>query len=149
MLDMVSELSEAMVEPLTFPAADRAVRDVLIEFGNRLAHTHSDSHLNALYRIALTEATRHPGIGRDFFERGPGRLTMCLAQYLEGSARRFNQLRIGDAKRVAENFLSLLGDILEFSDCTTATRTTSTNNHSKVVNEAVDLFCHGIVTGGQ
>src|ERR1700737_2110234 len=104
-LEMVSDLSGAIVQPLEDHATDRTVRDVLIEFGNRLANTYSVSHLIALYRIALTEATRHSGIGREFFERGPGKLTMCLAQYLEYSARRFNRLRIVNPERVADNFL--------------------------------------------
>jgi AcrR family transcriptional regulator len=148
-LEMVSDLSGALIQPLEDQPTDRTVRDVLIEFGNRLAHTYSVSHLIALYRIALIEATRHSGIGREFFERGPGKLTMCLAQYLDYSARRFNQLRIDNPKRVADNFLSLLRDDLELSDAMTAKRTSSAKDHSDAVIEAVELFCHGIVTEGQ
>jgi AcrR family transcriptional regulator len=148
-LEMVSDLSGALIQPLEDRATDRAVQDVLIDFGNRLANTYSVSHLIALYRIALNEATRHSGIGREFFERGPGRLTMCLAQYLEYSARRCNQLRIDNPKRVAENFLSLLTDNLELFDSMAATRTSSSGDLSDPIIEAVELFCHGIVTGGQ
>lgn len=148
-LEMVSDLSEAIVQPLEDHATDRTVRDVLIEFGNRLANAYSVSHLIALYRIALTEATRHSGIGREFFERGPGMLTMCLARFLEYSARRFNQLRINNPKRVADNFLSLLRDDLELCDAMTATRTSSAKDRNDAVVEAVELFYHGIVIGGQ
>ena len=148
-LEMVSDLSQALIQPLEHHLTNRTVRDVLIEFGNRLANAYSVSHLIALYRIALTEATRHSGKGREFFERGPGKLTMCLAQYLEHSARRFNQLRIDNPKRVAENFLSLLRDSLEFSDAITAKGTSPAKDHSNAVIEAVELFCHGIVAEGQ
>lgn len=103
-LEMVSDLSEELIRPLENPPVDRTIRDVLIEFGCLLAHTYSVSHLIALYRITLSEATRHSGIGRDFFERGPERLTACLAHYLESSSRRFDCARIGDAKRLAETF---------------------------------------------
>ena len=148
-LEMVSDLSGAIMQPLEDHTMDRTVRDVLIDFGNRLANAYSVSHLVALYRIALTEATRHSGIGGEFFERGPGKLTMCLARYLEYSAQRFNQLRINNPKRVADNFLSLLRDALELSDAMAATRTSSAKDHNDAVIEAVELFCHGIVIGGQ
>jgi len=148
-LEMVSDLSGALTQPLEDQATDRAVRDVLIDFGNRLANAYSVSHLIALYRIALTEATRHSGIGREFFQRGPGKLTMCLAQYLECSARRFNQIRIDNPKRVAETFLSLLSDNVELFDAMTSTRSSAAKDRGDAVIEAVELFCHGIVTEGQ
>jgi len=147
-LEMVSGLSGELIQPLEDRTIDRTVREVLIEFGIRLANTYSASHLIALYRIVLTEATRHSGIGKEFFERGPGKLRMCLAQYLEYSAQRSNQLRIQNSKSVADSFLSLLGDNLE-SDAMSATRTSSAKDHSDAVIEAVDIFCHGIRTEGQ
>ncbi|MBN9617577.1 MAG: hypothetical protein BGO25_15765 [Acidobacteriales bacterium 59-55] len=147
-LEMVSDLSGALTQPLEDRATDRTVRDVLIDFGNRLANAYSVSHLIALYRIALTEATRHSGIGRKFFKRGPGKLTKCLAQYLEFSARRFSQIPIDNPKRVAETFLSLLGDNVELFDAMASTRTSAAKDHGDAVIEAVELFCHGIVTGG-
>lgn len=147
-LEMVSVLSGELIQPLEDCTTERTVREVLIEFGNGLANTYSGSHLIALYRIVLTEATRHSGIGKEFFERGPGKLRMCLAQYLEYSARRSNQRRIHNSKRVADSFLSLLGDNLE-SDAMSATETSSVKDHSDAVIEAVDIFCHGISTEGQ
>jgi len=148
-LEMVSDLSGTIVQPLEDHVTEQTVRDVLIEFGNRLANAYSVSHLIALYRIALTEATRHSGIGREFFERGPGKLTKCLAQYLEYSGQRFNQIRIVDPERAADNFLSLLIDGLETSDAMTAIGTSSAKDHNDTVVQAVELFCHGIVTRGQ
>jgi len=148
-LEMVSDLFESVIEPLEDHAADRTVRDVLIEFGNRLAKSYSVSHLIALYRIVLTEATRHSGIGREFFDRGPGKLGMCLTEYLEFAARQFNQLQISNPRIVADNFLSLLGDNLELSDAMTASRTSSAKDHSVAVVEAVELLCRGIVAKGK
>lgn len=147
-LEMVSELSHELVQPLAGCAADRPVQDVLTEFGNRLADCYSASHLIALYRIVLSEATRHAGIGREFFERGPGKLKKCLAQYLEYSARRFDQVRISDPNRVAENFLSLLGDNLEYCDAMNSSRSSSAREHSNAVAEAVSILCHGIAVKG-
>ena len=80
---MVLDLSDVLIKLLVHHMADRTLRDVLIEFGNVSPISYSCSHLIAHYRIVLTEATRHPGIGREFFERGPGRLGVCLAEYLQ------------------------------------------------------------------
>src|ERR1700739_571249 len=148
-LEMVSELSEALVQPLEDHVSDRTVRDVLIEFGNRLAESYSVSHLIALYRIVLTEATRHSGIGREFLERGPGKLGVCLAEYLEFAARQFNELQIRNPRCVADNFLSMLGDNLELSDAMTATRTSSAKDHSEAVDEDAELLCPGHVAKGK
>ena len=148
-LEMVSDLSEALIEPLKDHVAERTVRDVLIEFGNRLADSYSVSHLIALYRIVLTEATQHSGIGREFFERGPGRLGICLAEYLEFAGRRFDELQITNPRCIADDFLSLLGDNLEASDAMTATRTSSAKHHSEAVVEAVELMCRGLATKGK
>jgi AcrR family transcriptional regulator len=148
-LEMVSDLSKAMIEPLEDHVAERTVRDVLLEFGNRLADSYSVSHLIALYRVVLTEATRHSGIGREFFERGPGRLEICLAEYLECAGRRFVELQISNPRCVAENFLTLLGDHLELSDAMTATRTPSARDHREAVVEAVELLCRGLVAKGE
>jgi AefR-like transcriptional repressor, C-terminal domain len=146
---MVSDLSGELIEDLDGHTTNRTVRDVLIEFGTRLVSSYSVSHLTALYRIALSKATRDSGIGREFFKRGPGKLTMCLAQYLDCSVRRFNQLRIDNSRRVADNFVSLLLDNLKLSNAMTAPRTSSVKDHRSAVTEAVELLCHGIVAGGQ
>ena len=122
---------------------------MLLEFGIRLADSYSVSHLIALYWIVLTEATRHSGIGREFFDRGPVRLGVCLAEYSEFAARQFNEIEIGNPRYVADNFLSLLGDNLELSDAMTATRTSSSRDHSEAVVEAVEFLCRGIVAKGK
>jgi TetR/AcrR family transcriptional regulator, mexJK operon transcriptional repressor len=149
LLEMVSNLSDELIQPLEQQSMDRTMRDVLIEFGIRLAHTYAASHLIALYRITLSEATRHSGIGRDFFERGPARLTACLARYFEFSVRRFGKVRLSDARRLADNFLNLLGDTLEFSDWMTTTRVATAKDCRDAVIEAVDLFYYGLVKGEQ
>ena len=148
-LEMVSDLSGALIRPLECHQHHQTLRDVLIEFGRGVVETYSVSHLVALYRIALTEATRHSGIGREFFERGPGKLTTCLAQYLEYSAKRFRHFPIENPKRLADIFLSLLGDNLEIFDATTATRTSSAKDQGNAVVEVVELFCRGLDTEGQ
>lgn len=148
-LEMVSDLSRAAMRPLKEHLDGRAVRDVLIAFGSSLVDIYCVSHLVALYRIAVTEATRHSGIGREFYERGPGRITICLAQYLEYSSRRFDRWRIDNPRRVADSFLSLLGDRLELFDAITPARTLSASDQSNAVVDAVELVCRGMASEGQ
>jgi len=140
-LEMVSMLCRDLAAPLEQDLIGRAMRDVLVDFGTRLANTYSVSHLRTLYRIALSEATCHSGVGREFFERGPGQLAMRLARYFERSIGRTNRVRAEDAKRLATEFLSLLGDYLEFSDWMIAAGTDCTKNYRDAVVEAVDVFC--------
>lgn len=144
-LDMVSDLSGALIQPLECHPADQALREVLIDFGRLLVKTYSASHLVALYRIALTEATRHSGIGKEFFERGPGRIAVCLAQYLESSSRQSSQWRIDNPRRVADNFLSLLGDNLESLEMIAPARAMSASDQNHAVVDTVEFFCRGIV----
>jgi AcrR family transcriptional regulator len=148
-LEMVSDLSTAAIQPLEDHFDGQTVRDVLIAFGRSLVNIYCVSHLIALYRIALTEATRHSGIGREFFERGPGRITICLAQYLEYSSRQSDRRRLQNPRRVADSFLSLLGDPIEIFDSVTAVRTFSASDQSNAVVEAVELVCRGITAGGE
>lgn len=148
-LEMVSDLSSAAIQPLHDCADQQTVRDVLIAFGRRLVNIYCVSHLVALYRIALTEATRHSGIGREVFERGPGRITIFLARYLEHSSRRFEQWRMDNPRRVADSFLSLLGDQLDLFDAITPARTLSASDQHNAVVDAVELVCRGMAAEGK
>lgn len=148
-LEMVSDLSSAAIRPLEDHRDERAVRDVLIAFGSSLVNIYCVSHLVALYRIALTEATRHSGIGREVFERGPGRITIFLARYLEHSSRRFEQWRMDNPRRVADSFLSLLGDQLDLFDAITPARTLSASDQHNAVVDAVELVCRGMAAEGK
>ncbi|UWZ84372.1 TetR/AcrR family transcriptional regulator C-terminal domain-containing protein [Occallatibacter riparius] len=148
-LEMISELTDVLVRPLHRSQIHQTLRDVLIEFGGCVVDTHSTSHLVALYRIALTEATRHSGIGRKFFERGPGRLTTCLAQYLERISAEFNRCQIDNSMRLADAFLSLLGDNLELFNERASAGKGCVQNQDDAVIEAVDLFCRGILAEAQ
>jgi hypothetical protein len=72
---IIQRVAEILCEErATATNIESAEANVLIEFGNRLANSYSVSHLIVLYRIVLTGSTRHSDIGREFFERGPGKL---------------------------------------------------------------------------
>ena len=144
LLAMVSALSDELIRPLERETIARTMREVLLEFADQLARIYSISHLVALYRITLAEAKRHAGIGRDFYERGPARLTMCLAHFFDSYSRKHRNVCIDDAKCSAVRFLGLLEDTLEFSNCMTTTQAASVRDQRDAVIEAVDEFCNAI-----
>lgn len=64
-LAMVSELSDTMSAPLAGGSTRSDLRQRLLEFGQRVTDIYANSHLRTLYRIAITESSRHTGLGRD------------------------------------------------------------------------------------
>lgn len=136
MLAMVAELSDAMCAPLLTKSAALDVRKRLLDFGQRVTDIYTKSHLRALYRIAITESSRHTGLGRDFYEVGPGRLTRCLSDFLQ-LAQREGALGSGDPHLLASHFLSSLRADFDVGATDGA--------H---VRNVVDVFFDGI-TGGR
>lgn len=144
LLAMVSALSDELIRPLERDAIARTLREVLLEFADQLAKIYSISHLVALYRLTLSEAKRHAGIGRDFYDKGPGRLAISLAHFLYSYSREHRNIYIDDAKCSADRFLELLEDTLEGSNWMTATETRSLRCERDAVIQAVDEFCNAI-----
>lgn len=136
LLAMVSELSDAMSANLTVDSPRRDLRERLIEFGQCVADTYATSHLRSLYRIAITESIRHTGLGRDFYDVGPGRLTQRLADFFK-DAQASGELRRADPQLLASHFLSLLRanvDMVEFCP----------RDLAADVFAVVDVFCDGV-----
>jgi hypothetical protein len=143
LLAMVADLSDAMSAPLSVDSMKSGVRERLLEFGRGVAEIYATSHLRSLYRIAITESIRHTGLGRDFYEAGPGRLTQRLADFL-GVAQAGGALAPVDPDLLASHFLSLLRanvDMVEFFPHDLATDARARDAY---VRNAVDVFCDGI-----
>ena len=144
MLAMVRELSDSMCAPLSSASA-ADLRQRLLDFGQHVTRIYATSHLRALYRIAITESIRHTGLGRDFYEVGPGRLTQCLADFLQ-LAQRKGALGDADPHLLASHFLSSLRAHLDVAD--TFSPGLATTAGGGYVGHVVDLFFDG-VTGGK
>lgn len=135
MLAMVAELSETMCAALLSKSATMDVRKRLLDFGQRVTDIYTKSHLRALHRIAITESSRHTGLGRDFYQAGPGRLTRCLANFLQ-IAQREGAISAADPHLLASHFLSALRADLDVGV------------DGAYVRNVVDVFFDGI-TGGR
>lgn len=136
LLAMVSELSDAMSASLSTDPTQPELRTRLIEYGQCVADIYATSHLRSLYRIAITESIRHTGLGRDFYDVGPGRLTQRLADFFK-AAQASGELRRADPQLLASHFLSLLRanvDMVEFCPRELAAD----------VFAVVDVFCDGV-----
>lgn len=136
LLAMVAELSEVMSASLAADSMQLGLRERLIEFGQCVADIYATSHLRNLYRIAITESIRHTGLGRDFYDAGPGRLAQHLAAFL-AAAQTAGELRRADPHLLASHFLSLLRasvDLVEFCP----------RDLAADVFAVVDVFCDGV-----
>lgn len=143
LIEMITAQTDLLLQTL---AEDRlaaaSLEDVLAAFGNAVTSAYHNSCLASLYRIALTEATRHTGVSREFFERGPGRLTKQLAWVLERH-RRAGRVRDGDMHLRADHFLAILRDGLVVP----GDRVLAPEDLDALVKDAVSLMCRGIKRG--
>lgn len=143
-LALVSQLSDSMLAALPPASTPAAVRQHLLGFGGRVTDVYS-SDLRSLYRIAITESIRHTGLGRDFFDVGPGRLTQHLADFLQ-AAQTAGALGAGNAQLLASYFLASLRANLDIAD----TFLPETNPAAEArVQKVVDLFLDGINGGSR
>lgn len=147
-LAMVSALSDSMSAPLDGASAQSDLRQRLLEFGQCVTDIYATSRLRSLYRIAITESIRHTGLGRDFYELGPGRLTQRLADFLQ-SAQAEGALGPADPHLLASHFLASLRTPLDVADTFSPAPATSTGADRTHVWNVVDLFIHGIDRGRQ
>jgi AcrR family transcriptional regulator len=153
LLAMISELSDSMSDPLTRGSTDPDSTKVdfqqrLLDFGQSVTDIYATSHLRDLYRIAITESIRHTGLGRDFYEAGPGRLTQRLAEFLE-TAQADGTLGSADPHLLASHFLASLRTNLDVADTFSHGLATSTVADRTYVRNVVDLFLNGICGGRQ
>lgn len=146
LLAMVSQLSDSMSAPLTTASTTPDWRQRLLEFGQCVTEVYATSHLRGLYRIAITESIRHTGLGRDFYEIGPGRLEQRLADFLQ-LAQAEGALRCADPHLLASHFLSLLRANVDVVDTFPDDLVTSPVARGAYVRNVVDLFCDGINGG--
>jgi len=130
---MLTEMSDQPVAE-TLTAVARQFLDVLMMPGSL-----------PLYRVVLAEAPRFPELGRIFYEAGPDRCAVSLAQYLvELDTRRI--LSVPEPRRAAEQFLSsVLGHIHIRMLLGVADAAPPAEEREKQVAAAVSTFLEGCV----
>lgn len=142
LVEMVAQLSDSMCAPLEMEPTgpDWSLR--LCAFGERVAEHYATSYLRSLYRIAITESIRHTGLGRDFYDAGPGRIKDRLTEFLR-AAQAQGALRCSDPAAASRHFLSLLRVRLDEADSFPRDVDRFAATHA-YVQSVIDVFSHGI-----
>jgi TetR/AcrR family transcriptional regulator, mexJK operon transcriptional repressor len=128
---MLAEMSDKPAAE-TLTAVGRQFLDVLMMPGSL-----------PLYRVVLAEAPRFPELGRIFYEAGPDRCAIALAQYLADLHER-GILNAPDARWAAEQFLgAVLGQIHVRMLLMVAGDPPSPDERTRYVAAAVSTFLEG------
>ena len=98
--DLIETYGAALEVPMD---PDEPVEDALRRFGHGMMHIVLSPPIIALHRLVTGEAGRFPELGPLFFERGPRRGMIKLANYL-AEAMQSGRMRSGDAKSAAVQF---------------------------------------------
>lgn len=89
----------------------RDLEETLTAFGQHLMDLYTSPSVIGLYRIAISEAHRFPGLVKVFHEQGPGRATSRLAEVLE-AARERGEIQCRDCLQVSRHFVGMIRDNL-------------------------------------
>lgn len=117
--------------------------ETLTVFGRHLLRLYMSPTVVGIYRLAVTEAHRFPDLAKAFYEQGPGRTTIRLAQILEAAQKR-GEIRMVDCRQLADRFIGMLRDNLHLQVVLGLRQPPSDKEAQTAVSSAVDLFLNGI-----
>ena len=121
----------------------RDLAETLTVFGRHLLRIYMSPTVIGIYRLAVTEANRFPDLAKAFYEQGPGRTTIRLAQILEEAQKR-DEIRMGDCRHLADRFMGMIRDNLHLQVVLGLRPPPSEEEMRNEVDSAVDLFLKGI-----
>ncbi|MDE0588374.1 TetR/AcrR family transcriptional regulator [Halocynthiibacter sp. C4] len=128
-----AEIAEHVVD---FASPPRAV---LTEVGNRVLSFVTSDFGIAIFKICVSENSRFPAIGRQFYESGPALARERLSTYLQVACDR-GDLEIDDIPFAAEQFLELNKSFVFPRLLCGVQASFNHEERDKVVNGAVDMF---------
>lgn len=141
---LVSTFAEKALSSLAIEEIEgRNLRETLIAFGHQLMAIYMSPALIGVYRAVVAEANRHPGLGRTFYECGPARATIRLAEVLEAAKIRA-EIQAEDYFRIADHFVGLFRDNLHLQVVLGLRPPPGETETHKIVLSAVDLFLMGV-----
>jgi AcrR family transcriptional regulator len=140
---IITENVEKVLAPF---AVDNLVthnlRSTLLAFGTALIEGLLSPPLLGIYRIAVTESARFPGLAGRFYDHGPGHASARLTQVLE-AARRRGELRVSDCAIAADQFVGLIRGNLHLQVVLGLRAVPDADETGRWVGTAVDLFLEG------
>jgi len=94
------------------PRVDQDLRRGLVEFGCAFLDFLQREDVMSLHRLVIAESGRFPQVGRIFYEQGPRRGELRLAEFFQ-KLMEAGRVRPGDAARTGQQFKDLLvSDVL-------------------------------------
>lgn len=131
------DLMMSKAEQATGP--DPNMPEMLQVLGYRFLTLVTDPTDVALFRIIIGEASRFPQLGREFFEKGPKKLTEQLAVYFERQAA-LGSLTIDDPCQAAWHFLAMVKDPIHLKLLIGVIDTPSEAELKEIAAKGVDRF---------
>lgn len=118
---------EVPVEVALTVGAERIVQFLMSEFGQRM------------FRIVVGEGERFPGLGREFFEYGPGLIHARLVHHLHGYVES-GQLKIDDLDLAADQFAQLCKAGIHENLIFNLGQAVTPDHVQRIVHGAVEMF---------
>jgi AcrR family transcriptional regulator len=144
---LVTESADRALSSLTIDAIEgNDLPATLTGFGRRLMDVYMSPTVIGMFRIAVTEASRFPDLVRAFYDQGPGRTTLRLAEVLEAASVR-GEIRSDDFMRLAGHFVGMIRDNLHLEVVLGLRAPPSDEEASEAVGSAVRVFLDGIRPG--
>jgi AcrR family transcriptional regulator len=119
------------------------LKAMLLSFAERLAGLYMSPALIGIYRTAIAESARFPGLVRQFYEDGPSRAAAGLAVELRAAQAR-GELRDIDPDTAANHFVAMLRDNLHLQVLLGLRPAPGPEETRRTAAAAVDLFLHGV-----
>ena len=118
---------DAPVRVMLTIAAERITAFLMSEFGQRM------------FRIVVGEGERFPGLGREFYEYGPGLIHERLVHHMRGYVEA-GQLQVNDLDLAADQFAQLCKTTLHERLIFGMAKTITPADVQRTITGAVDMF---------
>lgn len=106
---LVERNASSALASLDLGDTDRDLETLLFDFGVRMSELYVSPTVIGIYRTVVAESGRFPDLAGRFFEDGPERATLALAQVLE-AARNAGEIVLDDPKAAADRFVAMMRD---------------------------------------
>lgn len=141
---IVAESAEKALSTLVADESEGPdLRETLTAFGQHLFAVYMSPAVIGIYRIAVAEANRFPDLVGSFYDQGPGRTTVRLAEVLEFANRR-GEIQTDDCQRVAGHFVSMIRGNLHLQVVLGLRPPPSVEEIQEAVASAVEVLLNGV-----
>lgn len=137
---------EALVPLRALELQRLPLRDALTKMAVTVLNVLSDPIAVEAYRLAISEAPRHPKAARAYYEAAPVAAARILADYLaERQAAGDLRRDAGEPRRLASLFIDSLVHNLLMQALLGIAPVVWRDEHDSFVGDAVETFMHGVV----